>query len=328
MKIVSLIIINLGRCRIGYFVLFPFCLSFLITCFIMVTPAYSVTLTNIKHLFDITYEFSAPSDVSVSTNGRVYVVDGVNSRIKIFNSEGKFISSFGEKGSEKGRFMYPLGIDTDNSGKVYVADSGNHRVQIFDPNGTFIAEIKMPPKSKPADPTDVSVDNSQSRCYIVDNDNHSILVYDLNTLKLIDTYGGEGSGKGKFRYPFLLTLDKKGYLYIVDVINTRVQVLNPQGFFVAAIGGWGVEKGEFFRPKGVAIDKNDRVYVSDSYLGVIQVFDNVGGFRSVLSETGTGKVKKFETPVGISIDDNNILYVVEMFANRVGVYRIEENSNR
>jgi DNA-binding beta-propeller fold protein YncE len=317
--------ISLHRRRIGRFTPAYFCLSSLAAVFLLATPAYSVNLTNIKHLFDITYDFSSPSDVSASANGRVYVVDGVNNKIKIFNREGKFISSFGEKGPEKGRFMHPLGIDVDSAGKVYVADSGNHRVQVFDPNGNFIAEIKMPPKSKPADPTDISVDSSKKRCYIVDNDNHSILVYDLDTFKMIDTLGGEGSERGKFHYPFLMTLDKKGYMYIVDVINTRVQVLNPQGFFVAAIGGWGVEKGEFYRPKGVALNKNDRVYVSDSYLGVIQVFDNAGGFRAVLAETGTGKVKKFETPVGISIDDNNTLYVVEMFANRVGVYHIEES---
>ena len=109
----------------------------------------------------------------------------------------------------------------------------------------------------------------------------------------------------------------------MDVINTRVQVLNPDGLFVTFIGGWGVEKGEFFRPKGVAIDQNNRVYVSDSYLGVIQIFDSEGEFYAVVSDPAKGTVKKFKTPTGLFIDNNNRLYVVEMFANRVSVYRIE-----
>jgi streptogramin lyase len=112
-------------------------------------------------------------------------------------------------------------------------------------------------------------------------------------------------------------------LYVVDVINTRVQVLNSQGSFVAEIGGWGVEKGEFFRPKGVAVDKNNRVYVSDSYTGVIQVFESSGEFYGALGDPATGKVKKFRTPMGLFVDHNNRLYVVETLANKVGVYQLE-----
>ena len=300
-----------------------FFLSVLLICF----PAYGIKLTNVRHLFDITQSFSQPSDVSVSKDGLIYVVDGVNNKIKVFNQNGRFVFSFGGKGAGSGEFKSPLGIDLDNSGRVYIADSGNHRVQTFSPRGDFITQIKLPPKNdKLADPTDVAVDESRRRCYIVDNNNHYILVYDLQTLKLINTYGGPGTERREFRFPFLITLDKNKDLYIVDVINTRVQVLNPDGLFVGSIGEWGVEKGEFFRPKGVAIDKNNRVYVSDSYMGVIQVFDPTGDFYSVLGDPIKGTVKKFKTPTGIFIDNNNRLYVVEMFADKVSVYKIEEET--
>jgi len=291
---------------------------------IMATPAFGIKRINVKHLFDMSADLNAPSDVSVSKDGRIYVVDGVHHKVRIFNRNGKFLSSLGKKGSENGEFRFPLGIDIDNSGKVYIADSGNHRLQIFSPEGKFIAKINIPSKDKqPADPTDVVVDDARNRCYIVDNDNHYILVYDLSNRKLIKTYGSPGAGKLAFRYPFFITLDKDKYLYIVDVINTRVQVLNPDGLFVAFIGGWGVKKGEFFRPKGVAIDKNNRVYVSDSYMGVIQIFDPNGEFFAVVGDSAKGVPKKFKTPVGLFIDNNNRLYIVEMLANRVSVYHIE-----
>lgn len=307
--------------RISYF------FSFFLLLSITVNPAYGIRLTNVKHLFDITHDFSQPSDVSVSKDGLIYIVDGVNNKIKVFDKNGKFVFSFGKKGSKKGKLRFPLGIDIDSSGRVYIADSGNHRVQIFSPRGNFITEIRLPPEDGYlADPTDVAVDESRNRCYIVDNNNHYILVYDLSTLELIKTYGTPGTEKREFRYPFLITLDKDKYLYIVDVINTRVQVLNPEGLFVTIIGGWGVEKGEFFRPKGVAIDKNNRVYVSDSYIGVIQVFDSTGEFYSALADPAKGTVKKFKTPTGIFIDNNNRLYVVEMFVEKVSVYSIEEEN--
>ena len=290
---------------------------------ILVPPVEAIRLIGIRPLFEITDNLNQPSDVAVSKDGRIYVVNGVNNQIRIFNNDGKFVSAFGTEGAANGEFRNPLGIDIDKSGNVFVADSGNHRIQKFDSKGQFLAEITLPSKSNhPADPTDVAVDDSRQRCYIADNDNHSILVYDLDSLKLTQTYGGPGTDKGAFRYPFLMALDKQKKLYIVDVINTRVQVLDPGGRVVAVIGGWGVEKGEFFRPKGVAIGKKGRVYVSDSYLGVIQIFDAGGPFYAVLGNPKTGKVKKFKTPAGLFVDNLNRLYVVEMLANKVSVYQI------
>jgi len=285
--------------------------------------ARAIELMRVKHLFDITSRFNAPSDVAVSKEGRIYVVDGVNNTIKVFNYDGGLHSSFGAEGSDSAKFHHPLGIAIASSGRVYIADSGNQRVQIFNSAGQFEAQIKLPDShGRPADPTDLAVDESANRCYVVDNDNHRILAYDLRSYKLIDIFGQPGTGNREFRYPFLIALDKEKYLYIVDVINTRVQVLNRKGLFVTNIGDWGVEKGHFFRPKGVALDKAGRVYVSDSYIGVIQVFDPSGAFLAVVGDVGAKGVKKFKTPVGIFVDHNNRLYVVEMYANRVGVFSI------
>ncbi len=298
-------------------------LFFLILSLVSVESAFSIDFTNVKHLFDIKKNFNQPSDVSVSPKGFIYVVDGVNNKIKAFDSKGSYLFSFGQKGTGKGSFNYPLGIDIDSSGKVYIADSGNHRIQIFTPRGDFISQIKISEELNPADPTDVAVDESRNRCYVVDNDNHNILVYDLATHKLIATYGEPGTERREFRYPFLMALDKDNYLFIVEVINTRIQVLNPDGLFVTYIGKWGVEKGEFYRPKGIAIDRDNRIYVSDSYVGVIQVFTKKDEFHSVISDQNKNAVKKFKSPVGIYIDDKNRLYVVEMFSNKVSVYSIE-----
>jgi DNA-binding beta-propeller fold protein YncE len=242
----------------------------------------------VKHLFDVSHNFSQPSDVSVSREGLIYVVDGVNNKIKVFNQKGTFLYSFGRKGTKNGEFQFPLGIGIGDSGKVYIADSGNQRVQVFTPGGSYLTHFVIPSKDGyPAEPTDVAVDEARGRCYVVDNNNHYILAYDLSSLKLLEIYGSPGTEKREFRYPFLMALDKYSYLYIVDVINTRVQLLNPDGLFVTNIGRWGVEKGEFFRPKGVAIDNNNRSYVSDSYMGVIQVFDSSGGFQQSVTSTKT-----------------------------------------
>ncbi len=297
---------------------------FLVVAALPARPVFGIQIVPVRFLFDISADFKEPSDVAVSKSGHVHVVDGVNHTIKMFNKNGEALSSFGGKGDGDGRFRYPLGMDVDAAGNMYVADSGNSRVQIFNRNAVFTAKIDLPGKNgKPADPTDVAVDGTRNRLYVVDNDNHRFLVYALSTLKLIKTVGEPGYGELMFRYPFFIALNKEHNLCIVDVINTRVQVVDPEGVFVTYIGGWGVEKGQFFRPKGVAVDRDDRMYVSDSYMGVIQVFNKYGEFTGVVGDADRKTIQKFKTPVGICIDDQNRLYVVEMLAQKVSVYGIE-----
>ncbi|MFT5700110.1 MAG: DNA-binding beta-propeller fold protein YncE [Desulforhopalus sp.] len=296
-------------------------------CFTLcVSPGHGLELTMANHLFDITGTFNQPSDVTVAGDGTIYVVDGVNGRVQVFDATGGYKLTIGRPGTEQGELAFPLGIDLDGLGNVYVADSRNHRIQIFTPMGDFISEIPIPDKDgKKSDPTDVAVDTSGNICFVADNDNHYLLEIDIASKKIVNSYGKPGAEKWQFRYPFLMHLHQNRYLYVVDVINTRVQVVSTDGKFVAFVGGWGVEKGQFFRPKGVTVDKDGLAYVSDSYLGVIQLFDITGHFHSVLGDPETGKVKKFNTPVGLFVDESNRLYVVEMIPGRLSVFSLEKD---
>ena len=91
--------------------------------------------------------FNRPSDVAVAANGDIFVADGhggdSNARIVKFDKNGKFIKSWGKKGTAPGDFDEPHGIALDSQGRVFVADRGkNERIQIFDSDGNFIAEWK------------------------------------------------------------------------------------------------------------------------------------------------------------------------------------------
>jgi DNA-binding beta-propeller fold protein YncE len=286
--------------------------------------AASAPVMKSKTLFNLEGNYRQPSDVVAGTNDRVYVLDGVNNRVKVHAGSGQHLFSFGTTGTGNGEFNFPLGIGIDETNRIYVADSGNHRIQIFSPEGVFLANLSTetdPNQIKPSDPTDVAPYLPLKRCYVVDNDNHRVIIYNLETMKPLKSQGIMGLGKKEFRFPFLLDIDSEGNLYVVEVINTRVKVLDPDGNYMISIGEWGVEPGCFYRPKGVAIDPSGRVFVSDSYLGVIQAFDREGRFLFVLGDE-KGNVKKFKAPTGIFIDKTNKLYVAEMLADRVQVIQL------
>ncbi|MDX1777534.1 MAG: NHL repeat-containing protein, partial [Thermodesulfobacteriota bacterium] len=244
---------------------------------------YTYQVLPLRHLFDITHSFLQPTDVAVGKDNAIYVVDGVNNSIKVFNQEGDYRFSFGGKGTTQGRFDTPVSVTVDSTGTVYVADTGNRRAQVFTSDGKVKDQITLPVENvkNSRDPVGVAIDESVKRLYVSDNDNHQILVYSLPDYKLLTVWGSEGSGMKQFRYPFLMDASNDGAVFIVDVFNTRVQQWRGDSGH-KSIGEWGVDLGQLYRPKGVCVDKNGLVFVSDSVLGVIQVFDSGGNFKAVL----------------------------------------------
>ncbi len=262
--------------------------------------------------------FDMPTDAAVGNDGVVYVLDGVNHRVVAYDAEGKLRFQFGRKGGQLGELLFPLGIAGGPDGKIYVADSGNHRFQIFAADGTPLEAVSLPVQASgpPPDPADVVIDPVRQRLYVTDNDNHRLHVYNLATRKFEAVWGSPGQAQRQFRFPFLIDISPDGYVFVVEPINTRVQVFNPSGKFVQFVGAWGVQPGQLFRPKGVAVF-NDKVFVTDSYLGIVQVFDLNGGLLGVLADNA-GVMMKFTTPTGITADvKNKRLYIVELKANRV-----------
>jgi sugar lactone lactonase YvrE len=87
-------------------------------------------------------EFNAPSAVAVAANGDIFVADGhggnTNARIVKFTKDGKFIKTWGKKGSGPGEFDGPHALAIDSRGRLFVGDRGNNRIQIFDQDGNFI----------------------------------------------------------------------------------------------------------------------------------------------------------------------------------------------
>jgi len=260
---------------------------------------------------------SLPSDVAVA-DGKVYVVDGGNHRIVVFDMQGQFLFKFGGKGKANGQMNYPVGIFADANKTVYVADSGNFRVQVFSALGQYKSKFKIKSGKKNIRPVDLIRHSESGHIIVTGSNNHSVMEYSSRG-KFLRKWGGNGLNQGEFRYPATLTELNDGRIAVVDVLNSRVQVFNANGRVSMVVGEWGVLPGQLVRPKGVAVDKKGNFYITDSYMNVLQSFTDSGDFISVLAK----KDKPFSlvTPVGLSIYNNKLL-LVEMREHRVSVFQL------
>ena len=91
--------------------------------------------------------FNQPTDIIIAPNGNIFVTDGhggdSNARIVKFTKDGKFMKTWGKKGSGPGEFDTPHSLAFDSKGRLFVADRGNSRIQIFDQDGTFLDAWKQ-----------------------------------------------------------------------------------------------------------------------------------------------------------------------------------------
>ncbi len=84
-------------------------------------------------------QFSNPTDVEVTSTGRMFVSDTGNDRIEAFSLDGDFLFAFGTPGSGDSQFAGPTYLGAPWAGNsLYVSDPGNHRVQKFTLDGAFV----------------------------------------------------------------------------------------------------------------------------------------------------------------------------------------------
>jgi DNA-binding beta-propeller fold protein YncE len=116
-------------------------------------------------------------------------------------------------------------------------------------------------------------------------------------------------------------------IYVADSDNNRIQVLSLDGVPVFQFGSEGDEAGQFKKPEGVAVNSNGVIYVADTQNNRIQIFSNDGIFLTAFGKYGTSEEGKksaeivFQNPKAITIDSENLVYVLDSGNNRIQVFK-------
>lgn len=88
--------------------------------------------------------FNRPTDVAWDRDGNIFVADGYNnSRVVKIDRHGRWLKTWGERGTNPGQFNILHSIASDDAGNIYVGDRSNRRIQVFDHDGAFLRQFSI-----------------------------------------------------------------------------------------------------------------------------------------------------------------------------------------
>ena len=179
----------------------------------------------------------SPTNLAIAPNGDIYIGDGYGSSyINQYDSQGKYIRTFGGPGKEAGQLLCPHGIIVDTRPAepiLVVADRTNKRIQRFTLDGKhidFLYGTNAPCHFNIYKNGDVVVPDLFARVTLMDKDN-----------KIITELGDDSHSEymktrkmtrdhftpGKFVCPHGACFDHAGNIYVVEWVEVgRVSKLH------------------------------------------------------------------------------------------------------
>jgi peptidylamidoglycolate lyase len=152
-------------------------------------------------------------------------------------------------------------------------------------------------------------------------DNDTVLVWDADTGKLINSWG-----KGIFRMTHGLTVDKDSNVWITDVGLHQVFKFTEKGELIFSLGQPGVTgstPGYFNLPTDIAVKADGSFYVSDGYgNNRIVKYSADGTYEFEWGKKGSGP-GEFNLPHSVALDSQGRVYVADRTNARIQVFTPE-----
>lgn len=273
-------------------------------------------------------------------------------RVTAFAGTGE--KGFGGDGglATQAKLDQPFDVAFDKIGNLYLSDTFNHRVRKVDAKTgvitTFAGNGKKGFAGDGGKATDASLNepyglqlDAEGSLFIVDRLNYCIRKVDgqTGTISTIAGTGGKsasGTGDGGpavkalFKEPNGLALDGRGKLYIADVADQRVRVVDLKAGTIDTLAGTGKKasagdggpyrSATFAGPRAVAVGPDRCLYVVeregnsvrkiDFTKGTVERFAGTGK-KGYSGDGGPARDATFDGPKEIDIDKDGNVFVVD-----------------
>ena len=268
--------------------------------------------------------FLRPSAIHVDKRfDEIFVADPGNNRIVIFDENGVYRHEF----RGRGHFSTPWDLTVDSEGFIYVLATAREgrRLLRFDFDGTFVRSLPLPEEMDglPVDFRSVVLDD-RDRLYLLDQAGMRVCVYDREGT-LLDTFGILGSMESDLLAEQIVgrMRIKSDRLFVPAPAVGSIYVYDLSGNHLRTIGHKGSTVGQLNFPVDVALTDDGLVLILDKHRFNVVCFNMEGDFYGEFGGKGISP-GWFYHPSLLAVDEDDQVYVGQIFKNKVQVCRIPE----
>ena len=212
----------------------------------------------------------------------------------------------------------PWGVVVTKNEETIVAECGADCITILNKEGQKVKSFgtKGIKKGQFTNPRGVAISHD-GHILVMDDHRLQKLTFEGDCVKSVGS-SKAGSGPLQFNTPVGITVHPTtGQIFIADIYNHRIQVLNNDLTYSFRFGEKGSAPEQLNEPTDVTFDNEGYLYVTDFYNHCIKKFTSRGEYVSKFSSRGSnpGQVSH---PTSIIID-NNLVYVSD-YGNRISIF--------
>ena len=223
-------------------------------------------------------KYISPRGICSGLNDQeVLITDGNPSKVRIFNQDGNYISSFA---CDWDHLNSPMGIFTRGS-NVFVSDHGNKRIQVYNHDYNPSSSIDLGSYY----PSDIC--GSRQGNILVTTHRPGFLIMDPNgtVIREVTLAGNEILG-----HSYGIATNSLDQIVVSDTWNHKILIFEKDGNFISPFGSRGRNTSQFESVYGIYIDQQDNIFVSDFGNSRVSIFSHDGMPIDQISTNGHSRV--------------------------------------
>ncbi|XP_033109450.1 uncharacterized protein LOC117110759 [Anneissia japonica] len=197
------------------------------------------------------------------------------------------------------------------NGNIVFSDFGDKSIKVCNMNDLVIKSIG---KGTFKFPAGIHVDETSNILYVADWNYGRVVMFDIVSGRMTRCMGSVNIKEDQMKGVADVALTNQGQLLVLEYLNNRLKLYEPEGKFIKVLVEAGNENGKLIKPYGVVVDQDDNIIITSEHK--LQLFSSDGNFIKRIDKPEDG----INNPRGLSIISYNPHRVV--VANDVGIIKI------
>ena len=254
--------------------------------------------------------------VAINPQGNLVVFSRGETPFLEFDSNGRFVRSFGEPGMV--RRAHGLHIERD--GTMWVTDVADHMVMKLDPNGNVLMSLGTKGQNGEWDeaagnhlfdqPNDIALDSAGNFYVVQGHGAGEPRVLKFNSAgEFITQWGSRGYGPGEFWVAHAIEIDGADIVHVADRENMRIHRFDTEGNLQAV---WDFDA----MVCAMYLHDDDHMYITTGFDGQVAKLADDGKVIGAIGRPGPDN-GQFGEAHALTLDREDNVYVSDVILRRI-----------